>query len=623
MPSPPPIAVPSSRILAALSADPRLPMRRRWMQLAGAGLLVHALPGCGGDGDAPDDAARLAPAIAWGRQSIIEAMAQTDASAVSVALMTRQGVIWQEAFGMVDREAGIAATTRTRFNIGSVSKVLAAMAAMILCDRGLASLDDPIVRYMPGFTMLSDGFRQITMRQLLSHSSGLPGTNARNSFTFAPVEGYALETERGLAYFHLKHTPGELAVYCNDGFTLIERIVQSLTGLSYPAFVHNEILAPLGMDDSSYALQPLPEGAYAHPYHEGQRMGQEFVNVYASGGLISTPGDMMKLAALFLNQGRATDRSLLSPAAIREMGTDQTLHLPINPSPEWRWGLGWDSVRQLGLAAAGIDAWQKNGGTAFYATEFFVLPRHGMALLLTGAGRDYNPTRLAEGILLRALASTDAITAVPSQIPLAASAASATSDMAGVQGIYGNFLAPIKVQVNDGAIDLLRWQDGGWASLQQGLTQRNDGWWHSDGDPAIGYRWETVQGLHYLMERHVGGAGHYHYTLPAGQRLMPLAPLSQAWMQRAGTVWDIINESPDSVALRLGSGACTLDILPDLPGYVFWDGGQLLIPENDQRANMAVRIPVNNGRDLAELQFETQDGQELLRVGTSLYRRRT
>lgn len=413
MPPLPPAAASTSRILTALPADPRLPMRRRWLQLAGAGLLAQALPGCGGDGDAPHDAAQLAPAIGWGRQSIADAMAQTDTSAVSVALMTRQGIIWQEAFGMADRAAGIAATTRTRFNIGSVSKVLAAMAAMILCDRGLASLDAPIVRYLPDLSMRSDAFRQITLRQLLSHSSGLPGTNTRNIFSFSPIAGYALDTERSLAHYHLKHTPGELAVYCNDGFTLVERIVQSLTGLSYADFVRREILTPLGMADSDYALQPFAPGTFAHPYHEGQRIGQEFANAYATGGLASTPGDMMKLAALLLGQGNVSGLTLLSTAAVQEMGTDQTQHLPINPSPEWRWGLGWDSVRQLGLAAVGIDAWQKNGGTAFHATEFFVLPRQGMALLLTGSGRDYNPTRLAEGILLRALAAVDAIAAGP------------------------------------------------------------------------------------------------------------------------------------------------------------------------------------------------------------------
>lgn len=598
------------------------PSRRHWMQFAGAGALLRVLPGCGGGDDPAPDAGRLSEAIQWGRDAIGQALEKEQATAVSVALMTSAGVVWQEAFGTADPQGKVAATVDTRFNIGSVSKVMAALAAMVLCDRGKLALDTPIIRYLPGFTMLSAEYGRITLRHLLSHSSGLPGTNWRNVFAFAPIDGYAQDTADGLAYFHLKHLPGELAVYCNDGFTMVENLVAAVTGLPYAEFVQREILEPLGMSRSAYAVQAFPEGSFVHPVYEGRRMGQEFVSAYATGGLASTPGDMMRLAALFLNQGMHQGKRLVSQAAIQEMGRDQTTGLRINPCPEWRWGLGWDATRQPGLDSVGIKAWQKNGGTAFFATEFFVLPDQRMALLLTGSGAGYGPLRIAEGVLLRALATVRAIPALPAALTGIPATSAPSVDAAALAGIYANYEAPFKVQAVDArTIDVLRWKAGAWAPVAQGLTSRADGWWWNDVSPENSYRWQSVDGKQYLIQRVTAGAGHYRASMPIGQRLAPLpAPLPPAWQGRVGTRWQPVNESADSVSLVLGDGVVSLGTLPDLPGYLMWNDGQLLRPDGGNRARMTVQVPVNHGRDLVEIEIQTVGGQERLRAGSSLYR---
>lgn len=597
------------------------PSRRHWIQFAGAGALLHALPGCGGGDDPKPDAGRLSEAIQWGRDAIRQAVQKNQATAISVALMTSEGVIWQEAFGVADPQGNVAATIDSRFNIGSVSKVLAALAAMVLCDRGKLALDAPIARYLPGFSMLSSEYGQITLRHLLSHSSGLPGTNWRNIFAFEPIAGYAQDTEDGLAYFHLKHQPGELAVYCNDGFTMVENLVAAVTGQPYAEFVRREILEPLGMGHSAYPVQAFPEGSFVHPVYEGRRMGQEFVSAYATGGLASTPGDMMRLAQMFLDLGMHQGRRLVSQAAIQEMGTDQTTGLRINPCPEWRWGLGWDSVRQPGLDSVGVKAWQKNGGTSFFSTEFFVLPDQRMALLLTGAGTTYGPLRIAEGVLLRALSTTRAIPAVPAALAGIPAAAAPSIDAAGLAGIYANYEGPYKVQaVNAGTIDVLHRKGGAWEPVAPGLTLRADGWWWNDAASGNSYRWLTLDGKHYMIQRVPAGWGHYRLTMSVGQRLTPLPPLSAAWQARLGTRWEPTNESPESVALALGGGIATLDELAELPGYVMWSDGQLLRPDGDDRARMTIQVPVNHGRDLVELEFSTVDGQPQMRSGSSLYR---
>lgn len=624
------------------------PARRAWLQRTGAAALAPLLAGCGGGevgahfphiwyGGAPTDKS-FDEAIAWGREQINLALGAGQAPAVSVALLSGNKVLWQQAFGWVDRAAGLAASTATRFNVGSVSKVLAALAVTVLVDRGRVRLDDPVVRHLPEFRMLSPEYRQITLRQLLDHSSGLPGTHPRrNVFAFSPYPGYAAEVEVALADVHLKHVPGLLAVYCNDGFTLVERVVLAVTGKSYPEFVHEAILAPLGMNLSDYALAPAPAGSVALPHADGKPLGQEFVNAHATGGLCTTPGDMMKLAAMLLSGGVHEGRRIVSEAGIAEMGRDQTTGLLINPSPEWRWGLGWDSVRHPGLDAAGIRAWQKNGGTTFFNSEFFVLPEARLGLLLTGSGMGYGPTRIAEGVLLRALRGSGTIRALPqpldARVPGTVSVPSA--QVRALAGIYGNYDAPLKVHTPDGErLDLLRWragqggQPGQWREMHAGLRLRRDGWWWSEADASMSYRWEQVQGHRYLIARRAGGAGHYQVTLPLGEQ-MPAASsaLPAAWAARVGSRWEVTNEAPDSTAHLGGTTPfATLGELPELPGYVLWEDGlwgttQLLRPLSDERAGMAVQVPVNNGRDLAELVIENRGGQLWMHAAGWLYRR--
>ncbi|HEY0293826.1 MAG TPA: serine hydrolase, partial [Bordetella sp.] len=100
-------------------------------------------------------------------------------------------------------------------------------------------------------------------------------------------------------------------------------------------------------------------------------------------------------------------------------------------------------------------------------------------------------------------------------------------------------------------------------------------------------------------------------------------PLPAAWQARVGTHWTLGNESPESVTWLLDPKQdYTLDVLPGLPGYLMWCGGQLLQPLSDTRAGMTVRVPVNNGRDLNELVVDAQDGQETLWLGGSRLVRR-
>lgn len=615
---------------------PESASRRRFLGYAGAGMLVEFLPGCGGsDTDKP-----YSQTIAWGQQAIEAAIAQ-GVPAISIALLKKDQVVWQQAFGVSSGE-GTPATIQTCFNIASVSKVFTALVAVILQDRGLISLDTPIVKYLPAFSTLSPESAAITTRHLLSHSSGLPGNNAHDFISFAPLAGYADNTLAELRNAHLKHSPGELAVYCNDGFTVFEHVVFAVTGLSFTAFVQQNILDPLGMANSGYMAAAPLAGDVAHAYMGGQWYpSPEYINACAAGGLTSTPGDMMKFAQMLLAQGMYQGRRIVSAAGIADMARDQTqvVGTSINPTTDFPWGLGWDTGLVKALHEQGVTAWQKNGDT-FFSNSLFVLPDAQMALMVSGyAG--YARAALAEDILLRALVEDGTIAALPAKVGATQPSLASAPDMSSSAGIYANCKMILKVAFSADTLTLNEWKGSGWESYGAGTYQYgSDGWWHGVGDTTgPGLNFTVVSGTdkagnayfyRYLMARVPSNAGYAYEVAPSLQQLDTNRPaLGSAWQARMGSQWQVNNESPETARYVMTSGVLQAAIsqLPEARGYILMrncgDSGeptyQMLLPLADDRAGMAVKIPVLDGRDLWEAVFTDVNGKSAMTIGGASY----
>lgn len=578
--------------------------------------------------------------IADARAAILKELAAGGAGtmAVTVALVDDRRLLWAEAFGSIDRTQGLAPTTETLFCIASCSKVIAAVATMILVDRGLVELDAPLVRYLPTFRLAEgEPYQEITVRMLLNHASGLHGTYFPDILTTVPVHGYSARFLASLAGERLKHAPGEMAAYCSDGFTLIEQLIAALTGQPYTDFVGQEILKPLGMNHSRFALERFDSGLFAPGLDSaGRPEPQEYVNAYASG-LFSTPGDLGRLAMMFLNRGRVGDRQLLSPEAIAEMGRDQTLDLPLNPITGHyaHFGLGWDGVRQGGLAAVGVTAWSKAGDADHYHSSLIVAPdeRLAVAIILTnGSTMGSVAGILAERILLNALAERGSITAVPAPLVSVPGPAIPTSDaeLAAIAGIYASSYGPRRLEVQtDRTVTLSTYADGCWLPFVEGLTARQDGYFVADNRPEIAYRLVVAAGRRYLAVRRPGGLGHYAMELPDSHDLPPGKPLSPRWQARIGRRWLIINDTFNAfLALGRQPPLFSLGLVPGLDGYiaaVATTAGMKLVQvldprESHDRARMCLKIPVDNGWGLKDLVIEERDGEEWVNWGGLRYR---
>lgn len=220
---------------------------------------------------APAVLALAEPGLAWAREDAVgkaravihELMDKAPFPAASAAVWHQGGLVWAEAFGLADLEAGLPATAHDRFRLASVSKVLAAAAAMRLARRGVVDLDAPIGRYRPS---LPAAHRETSLRQLLSHQGGVRHYIARDHDPAAPggsidQRTYASTDDRLAIFIHdpLVAAPGEAVHYSTFGFSLVGAVLESATGQSFPRILAAEVTEPLALG----SVEPEVRGAPA------------------------------------------------------------------------------------------------------------------------------------------------------------------------------------------------------------------------------------------------------------------------------------------------------------------------------------------------------------------------
>lgn len=579
---------------------------------------------------------RYAPTMRDGRAAARALLQQSGAPSLSLALVSNGHTLWRQTFGYADKTTLTRPASTTMYGIGSVSKMLATIAVMQLVDGGLVSLDEPFATYVPAFAMASPGYRDVTVRMLLDHSSGFPGStygSALGGDSFWP--GYLQYVLDTLAGQRLKHTPGFLSVYCNDGFTMVEALVPAVTGKSFTDYLQDEVLAPLGMNHSAYPVEPFAAGSYAKAYNDdGSERPREILNVLASGGLYSTPTDMGKLATMLADGGLYNGTRILSATSVAEMGRDQMLG-SFNPvqSNATRYGLGWDSVTQAGLKAVGVTAWMKGGDSIDYHAGFVVAPKARLSAVVTAIAplSSGDCETLCERILLHALVDRGTLERLPALIAAAAPPvrpASATQ-LARIAGYWaGNGMA-FHVEAAPGhpqSLTLSRLMPGGaWAPLHEGVRLRTDGRFHAQGSATA--VWTTAAaGRRYLISRAVGGYGHYRDSMMLAQKLRPGLTLSPAWQDRVGHVWLAANERPDSPTYT-DDGAMLLAVgdVPGLDGYVTVYTGaygtQVVDPnESDDVGLMFLQIPGFGSRDLNDAVVEERGDGDWITYSSTVYR---
>ena len=323
-------------------------------------------------------------AVTAARTTAWKAITEGKGSGFAVAVMDRGKLVFSEGMGVRDRALNLPVESRTRFNIGSTSKMFTTVAVLLLVDEGKLLLDAPVVSYLPEFKMRDPRHRDITVRMLFNHSSGLPGTSFAMGYAqTGNAHQLLLDT---LAHENLKHAPGELSTYCNDGFTLAELLVEKMSGQTFPAFLQKRILDPLGMHDTGLSVGELDAGTDLANFYDAKsakKLPVEVAEVHGAGGLSSTVEDLCRFGNSFTPYGK----QLLSDSSMKELRTPQPAkfaqslrHRSVFSS------FGWDYSNLTPFDSSGLQILAKGGNTPGYSTNLQVLPDQGLVIAMNISG---------------------------------------------------------------------------------------------------------------------------------------------------------------------------------------------------------------------------------------------
>jgi CubicO group peptidase (beta-lactamase class C family) len=238
-----------------------------------------------------------------------------------VVLVARDGKpVFRKAYGLANREWDIAATPDTKYRLGSITKQFTAAAILQLAEQGMLGIDDPISKY---YAAAPPAWAPITLKHLLTHTSGIPSYTAIPGFFGAPARTdrtpeQIIELTRDKP---LEFKPGEKFAYDNTGYILLGYVIEKVSGQTYAAYLQEHIFTPLGMKDSGYDLSTtiLPRRAAGYDRVAGKAMNTPFLAMtlpYAAGSLYSTVDDLLKWD-LALRGGK-----VISPASVQAMFTD-------------------------------------------------------------------------------------------------------------------------------------------------------------------------------------------------------------------------------------------------------------------------------------------------------------
>lgn len=277
--------------------------------------------------------------------------------------------------------------------IGSVSKMYPVTAVMQLKEKELVDLDKPVTEYIDDFKMADERYKNITVRMLMNHTSGLMGSQYFDSFRFREVSAdYHDNFLKNLSQQRLKAEPGEYNSYCNDGFTLLEILVERVSGMSFTEYLEENIFEPLSLDNT-YTMWDVPDINHQIPYYTstGMQMEPECTQLIGAGGIMSTSEDLSRFGSAFFYG----EDSLLGDDSKKEMGELNNASL----SPEG-FGLGWDMVEAPAYKAAGVKVIGKGGDTYFQHAYLAVAPEEKIsaAVISSGGSSTYNQ-ELAEELM--------------------------------------------------------------------------------------------------------------------------------------------------------------------------------------------------------------------------------
>lgn len=303
-------------------------------------------------------------------------IARWDVPGLAVGIVKGDEIIYAKGFGVQSLDTRSPVTLDSVFAVQSVSKCFVATAIMQLVEAGKLDIDAPLVEYLPYFQMDDKRARQITIRQALSHTSGMPDLEDIEYVHLVTHpeydEGAAERFVRGLAPRKLVADPGQRFSYSNIAYNVLGDLIAKVTGKSFETTLKEQILIPCGMPHSTFLPAGIPAHVLALPHLRSPEMSVNPIYPYhradaPASFLHTTVVDMCHWGITSLNRGAYQGQRILSCAGYDRLWTAVARRGKQRPSLYEEMGLGWTlgHFRDVRTVC--------HGGGGFGGTSFFLL----------------------------------------------------------------------------------------------------------------------------------------------------------------------------------------------------------------------------------------------------------
>jgi CubicO group peptidase (beta-lactamase class C family) len=312
---------------------------------------------------------------------------------ISVGVVYDQNLVWSKGFGYATVESKTAATPSTIYSICSISKLFTSTAIMQLRDQGKLRLDDPVKKHLPWFN-IKDTYPdapEITIQGILTHSSGLP---READFPYWTGPEYPFPTrEQMIEKLSSQEElyPGDTFYqYSNLGMSLLGEVVAAVSGQPYPDYIQQNILDPLGLEDTSSEMPEEHKGerlatGYTLRMRDGTRKAMPFFQVRGiapAAGFASTVEDLARFASWQFRLLEEGGTEVLAANTLKEMHRVHWLE------PNFRTARGWG----YSISNREDKIFVGHGGSCpGYKTSLSMSPKDKVAVIVMTNGNDISP----------------------------------------------------------------------------------------------------------------------------------------------------------------------------------------------------------------------------------------
>lgn len=505
-------------------------------------------------------------------------------------------------------------------NIGSVSKTFVTVAALQLVDAGKLDLDEPVVTYIPEFTMKDERYKDITVRMLMNHSSGLMGTTLGDSFLFEDNDliSHDLLLEN-LNRQKLKADPGEFSVYCNDGFWLLELVVERVSGETFTEYLQNHIEKPLGLTQTGTPVDMFqtPEAIDIFT-NSGDRIGHEYVMDIGSGGIISTASELCIYGSTFWDG----DNTLLSDEAKAQMTTNYSKDKYESP-----YGLGWDSVEVKPFSDTGVTIIEKGGATSQQFADLMVAPDEKISIAVLSSGSTPVGSSAMAGALMKIVLEEQGITILdeePADLP---TKNLVPEELRQYEGIYTTNTTVFRVEFPNMEYMTVTGCDTDTPKTTYYKCTEDNGFVLMSGDIKEDIQDASRTVYHFTSRSNerkyiVQDAateyidfGVYYQKGYFAEKLEPnevSSTLIDTWKAYEGE-YSLYSGKYSNMNFTL-TPKVEMKVSEAMPGYVILEGTQILKMIDEKHAEPFLQIPCQNSRDLTNIIIEKQDDTLFVRA---------